>query len=109
MPYDVFLKVEAVEGERSAPSVSEIVVTKSLDSTSPLFFDEKDAGDLFAYDGDGATATPHTGGINVLLCDGSVRPLHGVTGDFNAYLDFEDYDASKTVDYNPFVTVDYLF
>src|SRR5262245_6661031 len=36
-------------------------------------------------------------------------PLHGVTGDFNAYLTFEDYDASKTVDYNPFVTVDYLF
>jgi hypothetical protein len=38
----------------------------------------------------------------------AVRP-HGVTGDINQYLDFEDYDASKTADYNPFVTVDYLF
>jgi hypothetical protein len=41
------------------------------------------------------------------LDDGGIIP--GVTGDFNAYLTFEDYDASKTVDYNPFVTVDYLF
>jgi hypothetical protein len=43
------------------------------------------------------------------LDDGGIIPLHGVTGDFNAYLTFEDYDASKAVDYNPFVTVDYLF
>jgi prepilin-type processing-associated H-X9-DG protein len=92
MPYDVFLKVEAVEGERSAPSVGEIVVTKSLDCTSPLLFDEEGVGDLFAYRGDGGTATPHTGGMNVLLCDGSVRVLND----------------GVTVDYNPYVTVDYL-
>ena len=90
--HDVFLKMETVEGERSAPSVSEIVVTKSVDCTSPLMFDEEGAGSVFAFDGDSQTAGAHTGGINVCLGDGSVRSLND----------------SIAVDYNPHVTVDYL-
>ena len=90
--FDAFMNMETLPGERSAPSVSEIVVTKSLDCTSPLLFDEKEAGSFSAHDGDSQTATPHTGGINVLFCDGSVRVLND----------------SVTVDYNPYVTVDYL-
>lgn len=69
MPHDVFLKVEALEGERSAPSVGEIV------------------------DGNSQAAGAHPGVINVGLCDGSVRYVND----------------SITADYNPYVTVDYLF
>ena len=42
---------------------------------------------FFAYDGDSQAATPHTGVVNALFCDGSVRTLKA--------------------DYNPYVTVDY--
>ena len=93
MPSDVFLKVEAVGGEKSsAPSVSEIGVTKSLDCTSPVLFGEEEAGNFFAYGGDSQTAGAHTGGMNVCFGDGSVRNVHD----------------SITVDYNPYVTVDYI-
>ena len=89
---DVFLRMETVEGERSAPSVGEIVVTKSFDSASPGQFDQDWAGSFIGFDGDSQTAGAHTGGINVCLGDGSVRFLND----------------SITVDYNPYVTVDYL-
>lgn len=36
--------------------------------------------------------SPHTGGVNAVLCDGSVRPLNN----------------NITPDYNPYVTMDYL-
>ena len=90
--HDVVLKIETVEGARSAPSVSEIVVTKSLDCTSPLLFDEEAAARFFAFDGDSQTAGAHPGGINACLCDGSVRLLND----------------GITVDYNPYVTVDFF-
>lgn len=90
MPFDAFLKIETVDGERSAPSIGEIVVTKSLDSTSPLFSDTAEGGIFSAYDGDGEAAGAHPGGMNAVLCDGSVRPVH-----------------DSTPDYNPYITVDY--
>ena len=90
MPHDFFLKMETVDGERSAPSIGEIVVTKSLDCTSPLLSDAAGDGIFSAYDGDGEAAGVHAGGVNVALCDGSVRPVH-----------------DSTPDYNPYITVDY--
>ena len=61
----------------SAPSTSEFVVTKLTDASSPL---RLDPGEFFIADGtsnitDGTsnTAGAHTGGVNVLFGDGSVR------------------------------------
>jgi prepilin-type processing-associated H-X9-DG protein len=71
---------------------SEFVVTKLLDRNSPLLLDEEDAGSFSAYDGDSQTAGAHPGGVNVCLCDGSVRSLND----------------GVTPNYNPYVTVDFL-
>jgi len=75
----IFMKMDGIDGkvESSSPPVSEIVVTKSMDATSPLLFD---AAEFFIPDGtsnitDGTsnTADAHSGGVNLALCDGSVR------------------------------------
>jgi prepilin-type processing-associated H-X9-DG protein len=82
--FNTYLKVPEIEGVtpvKSPPSVSEIVVTKLTDSTSPLLFQE---AEFFISDGTSNTAGAHTGGCNVVFFDGSIRLTDGsVFGGFD--------------------------
>ena len=81
--YAKFDGVDGTSESRSAPSVSEVVVTKQNDSALHLESIEapSTSGDDILIGG----ATSHDGGINMLLCDGSVRDISPRDAAFFAY------------------------
>lgn len=101
----IYIKYELIRGEdgKAAPSTGEPTVSKSMDMTStPLFYGDQ-SNDSFDFGDTGQTPAPvHTGGIQVILGDGSVRsfgdgsdtidPLPGDAADFNLLLPYTEPD-----------------
>ena len=91
--YAKFDGVDGASENRSAPSVSEVVVTKQNDSAheTPFYLhlestdaeatESSTSGDDILIGG----ATSHDDGINMLLCDGSVRDVSPRDAAFLAY------------------------
>jgi prepilin-type processing-associated H-X9-DG protein len=88
--FSVLLESDGEVTKNPAPHVSELVFTKLVDCSSKGLFDP---GSFFVADGTGnipdgtSNSTGHTGGVNAVLCDGSVRFLDtsvgSVFGDFH--------------------------
>jgi hypothetical protein len=71
----IYITYEPIRGEdgKAAPSTGELTVSKSMDMTStPLFYGDQ-SNDSFDFGDTGQTQSSHTGGMQVVLGDGSVR------------------------------------
>jgi hypothetical protein len=79
-----YVRVPDIIGEAKSPAPSEVVITKQLDSTSPLLFGDEVPTDSFAFGATGQTTGAYPAGSDIMMGDGSVRSLGSLTfGDFD--------------------------
>ena len=91
--------IAEVDGDVTGPSLSEVVITKSIDCASEPLFKEDTSAD-FAFD-DSLTSGERSGVVNVAFADGSVRSVSSsigaATGDgaeFKPLFAFSDFDLA---------------